>query len=134
MAVRGISESEDKRIWKFEQREGIHHLRRKERYPAIFISYFFLKQQKTTEAKTVQRLTEMSLKTHILCVLGVKCNRPFWSYFLSHSGQSNSRADRTRTAHLRTHCVKRGEGRRQTSFVNKFIYVIKCKLLSALRH
>jgi hypothetical protein len=44
VAVRGISETEDKRIWKFEQREEIHYLWRKERYPGIFFSFL-----KTTE-------------------------------------------------------------------------------------
>jgi len=39
VAVRAVSEPEDKRIWKFEQREGIHYLCRKERYPGIFLSF-----------------------------------------------------------------------------------------------
>jgi hypothetical protein len=43
-AVREISEPEDKRIWEFEQHEGICYMWRKERFPGIFLSFL-----KTTE-------------------------------------------------------------------------------------
>jgi hypothetical protein len=39
VAVSGIIEPEDKRIWKFEQRERTQYLWRKERYPRNSLSF-----------------------------------------------------------------------------------------------
>lgn len=132
MAVRGISEPEDKRIWKFEQREGIHYLWRKESYPGIFLSFL-----KTTEnvggLDSSASHIDVAEDSYRLC-FGVKSNRRFGLIsFIFSVEQSKKRQDKDRTF-LDLLCQKwrRKKTDRQTSFVNKFIYVIKCALLSAL--